>query len=167
MVNKENNNLLEIIPFEDILVKKDLCEEDCRFKESFLCDKRYAEGLKETYFKQYNIKIYVYEFKNKNLRKIIDLLHNKELYHHRQGCYFALKSANFHCGESCGCECNSIRCWEFEKVPSRKQPHCINFFGLDIPEKYKSNNIAFILSNLLLKRGCYFLELFKKGDQNL
>lgn len=148
MVNKENDYLLEIIPFEDILVKKDLCDVNCKFKESFLCDKRYAEGLEETYFKQYNIKIYVYEFKNKKLRKIIDLLHDKELYHHRQGCYFVLPATNFHCGESCECECSSVRCWEFEKVPSRKQPHCIKFFGLDMPEKYKSNNMTFILSHL-------------------
>lgn len=153
MVNKEDN-LLEIIPFKDILVKKDLCG-DCKYKESFLCDKRYADGLLETYFKQYNIKIYVYDFKIKNLRKIIDLIHDKELYHHRQGCYFALQCTNFHCGESVECECSNERCWEFEKVPSRRQPHCIKFFGLKIPEKYQFNNIAFILGNL---------EFNKRGD---
>lgn len=144
---KKTNDLIEILDPLEFYTEKDLCV-NCKFINSFLCDKKYAEGIVETYFKQYNIKIYVYDFKINNLRKIIDLIHNKELYHHRKGCYFALQATNFHCGESCECECSNERCWDFEKVPSRKQPHCIKFFGLNLPEKYQKNNIAFILSNL-------------------
>ncbi len=143
----KDKDLIETLNPLDYITEKDLCGK-CKYKKSFLCDKRYADGIKETYFKQYQTKIYVYRIISNNLRKIIDFIHNKELSHHRHGGYFALKSANFHCGESCNCNCDKERCWEFEKVPSRRQPHCIKFFGLDLPEKYKENNIDFILGNL-------------------
>jgi len=144
---EKNKDLIDTLDPLHYYTKKDLCG-NCKYIKSFLCDKRYAEGINITYLEQYQIKIYIYKFISNNLRKIIDSLHDKELYHHRQGGYFALKSTNFHCGESCDCDCSTERCWEFERVPSRRQPHCIKFFGLDLPEKYKENNITFILGNL-------------------
>ena len=132
----------------ELHTEEDLCG-NCKYKNSFLCDKRYADGIVDYFFKQYDIKIYVYEFNIKiTKRKILDFIHDQELYHHRQGGYFALQCTNFHCGESCECDCDKERCWDFEKVPSRRQPHCIKFFGLKIPEKYCKNNYAFILGNL-------------------
>jgi len=136
-----------ILEPKDLYTSKDICS-DCKYINSFLCDKKFVEGIKETFFKFYGIKIYVYEFKTNNKRKIIDLIHEKELYHHRNGCYFALKATNFHCGDSCECKCNKTRCWNFEKVPSRRQPRCIKFFKIKIPEELEKPNIAFILGNL-------------------
>lgn len=128
------------------LTEEDLCA-NCKYNKSFLCDQRYRDGLVDNYFKLYNIKIYVYEFATNNLRELIDKLHDKELLHHRNGGYYALKATNFHCGEAVNCDCSSERCWDFDKVPSRRQPHCIKFFGLKLPEKYQKKNIAFILGN--------------------
>lgn len=141
-----DDDLKEILDVFSFYTSDDLCE-DCKYKKSFLCDKRYADGIVETYFELYDIKIYVYEFSTNNLRKIIDRIHDKELIHHRNGGYFALKATNFHCGESVDCDCNSNRCWNFEAVPSRRQPHCIKFFGINLPEEYRHNNIAFMLGN--------------------
>lgn len=143
---KKDKDLIDIIEPRNHFTRKDLCG-DCKYKNSFLCDKKFVEGIKETYYKQYDIKIYVYKFNINNKRKIIDLLHNKELFHHRNGGYFALKATNFHCGESCDCECDKTRCWHFNNVPSRRQPRCIKFFMLDIPE-YEKPQYAFILGNL-------------------
>lgn len=138
---------IAILDSLEFFTNEDLCIECDYNNKSFLCNKKYATGMKEAYLKQYDIKIYVYKFPINNLRKIIDKIHDAELYHHRSGAYFALQCTNFHCGESCNCECSKDRCWDFKKVPSRRQPHCIKFFGLNIP-KYNKNYYAFILSNL-------------------
>lgn len=140
-------DIVDILDSLEYYTEDDICG-DCSYKDSFLCDKRYRDGIVDTFFKQYDIKIYVYKFNTLNKRDIIDEIHKKELYHHRQGSYFALQCTNFHCGDSCDCECNSNRCWEWKRVPSRRQPHCIKFFGLDLPEKYQKPNFAFILGNL-------------------
>jgi len=144
---ENDKDLIDVLDPMDYLTEEDMCA-NCKYKKSFLCDQRYRDGLVDTYFKLYGIKIYVYKFNINNLRKIIDKLHDKELMHHRNGGYFALKATNFHCGEAVDCDCSSERCWNFDKVPSRRQPHCIKFFGIKLPEKYQDNNIAFILGNL-------------------
>jgi hypothetical protein len=142
----EDEELVNVLNPIDYYTKKDLCK-GCKFDETFLCDSKYAEGLVENYFKQYNIKIYVYQFDTKDKIKIINRIHSKELEHHRNGEYFALQSTNFHCGDACDCEGSKFRCWNFDQVSARSQPHCIKFFGLDLPDKYKKDNVAFILGN--------------------
>lgn len=110
-----------------------------------MCDKKFAKGIIDNYFKQYDIKIYVYEIKSNNLVKVVEELHKIEVIHHRNGEYFALQCTNFHCGEACNCDCPDNRCWKV-KIKSRQQPHCIKFFGLDV-KKYKENRFVFILGN--------------------
>lgn len=139
-------HLIETLNPMDYYTEEDLCKE-CKYKHSFLCDKRYAEGIVTHYFQQYGIHIYAYDFSTNDLRKIIDKIHSKELEHHRNGEYFALQATNFHCGDSCDCQCDKTRCWHFDKVQSRRQPHCIKFFGIKLPEHLTKNNIAFILGN--------------------
>lgn len=141
------NDLIEIIDPLQYYTTKDLCG-DCKYKQTFLCDKKYAEGIKKHYLGQYNVKLYVYQFKTNNLMKIVEYIHKKEVFHHRNGSYFALQATNHHCGYYCDCDCpDKTRCWTV-KIKSRQQPHCIKFFGIDLPDKYKQDNIAFVLGNL-------------------
>jgi len=142
---QKDKDLIKILNPLDLYTEEDLCG-NCKYKSSFLCNKRFAIGVKETYLEQYDIKLYVYWFKTNNLMKIIELLHKKEVKHHRNGEYFALQATNFHCGEYCDCNCETERCWKI-KVKSRLQPHCIKFFNLKIPDDLKSKNIAYVLGN--------------------
>jgi len=135
---------VDVLDPMEYYVEEDLCV-DCKYDSSFLCDKKFTVGLVDNYFKQYGIKVYVYEFKSNNLKKIVENIHKKEVNHHRNGEYFALQCTNFHCGVACECDCPDYRCLKM-KIKSRHQPHCIKFFGLNI-EKYNDNRFAFILGN--------------------
>jgi len=106
--------------------------------------------MKESFLDPYNIGLFVYKIRgHKDKRMIIDAVHSIELKHHRDGLYFALQCTNFHCADATNnCKCGPIRCWNFEEVPSRRQPHCIKFFGIDVSEEYRDDNIVFLLSDL-------------------
>jgi len=121
--------------------------ENCDFQDSWICDQKFnpIEGIEE-YFKKYGAKIEVWEFGENYSKKTIRIFLNKlTLRRHREGKYWVLTFANFHCADQTeNCKCFPDRCWNFEEVSSRHIFRCAELW-FNLPKKYKKQNIGLVV----------------------
>jgi len=121
---------------------------NCRFESSFPCNRKFCpEAGIEEYFQLYNAKIEIWEFpEDWSKAKIRDQLYSLTLKRHREGKYWVLTFANFHCADTTKeCSCYSDRCWNFKEVPNRHIFRCTKYW-FNLPEEYTKENIGVVVA---------------------
>jgi hypothetical protein len=134
----KGNKIKLIETIEPEFLENNKCD-NCKFKNSFVCNQSYKKLMWDGFFNIYNLVIDIYQYADPNR------LHDFELESHRLGKYHVLTASNHHCGEFTKCECSIFRCDNYDIMQARKIPFCINLFNLKIPEKYLSGDYMFLI----------------------